>query len=298
MLLEQTVLLKTNNSNYKYYREKGYKFENIGDEILVDVYDLSKGSKSKVWVECDYCGKIFKKIYHDYLYKVKNHVNPKVSCKNQKCIEKKKIETCKKNFGTKYPSQSEEVKQKMIESRIESLGVPWAMQNKNVKKKTKKSLYKNGTAPYSKQQLYLCNLLNGKLNYPIDNCSVDILLDHNIVIEYNGGGHDKNVHAGVIARKEFEEKERKRDYFIKSQGYKIIKIISPRDYLPPDDKLIELISNAIKFMKENNTNHYNIEFGDKINDKKYGKLRKITKKMIKEQELKKSSFFNENKEVI
>jgi len=72
------------------------------------------------------------------------------------------------------------------------------------KKKLNWVLYKNKTGVSSYPQRYICNLLNGELNYPIGNLSLDIaLLDNKIYIEYDGSGHDLRVVRGQLTEKEF-----------------------------------------------------------------------------------------------
>ena len=44
MILTKFVKLKWNRNNKKFYTLKGYKFTNYGDEFLVHIKDLSKGS--------------------------------------------------------------------------------------------------------------------------------------------------------------------------------------------------------------------------------------------------------------
>ena len=57
LILPQTVKVRTNPSNCKHYKEKGYTFKKCGDFIEINVLDLSKGSGVKVKVICDICGK-------------------------------------------------------------------------------------------------------------------------------------------------------------------------------------------------------------------------------------------------
>jgi hypothetical protein len=127
-------------------------------------------------------------------------------------------------------------------------------------------------------------LLGGKLNY-IDNTTGNYWLDiafpnDKIYIEYNGGFHDGVVKTGTISKKDFENKERKRYYFLKDRGWKEIKIISEYDYLPSDEVIINEINKAKEWFKINGKGHchYNIDIGNKINDVKYGKLRRIKDK--------------------
>ena len=57
LILPQTVKVRTNGSNCKHFREKGYEFEKCGDIIEVNVLDLLKRSDIKVKIICDICGK-------------------------------------------------------------------------------------------------------------------------------------------------------------------------------------------------------------------------------------------------
>jgi len=148
------------------------------------------------------------------------------------------------------------------------------MHHPYLRKKVRNSLYKNNNVPSSKQQIYLCNLLNGVLNKSIGQYNVDIFLDNNIIVEYDGGGHNLQVKLGNMTKKEFINKEKRRNKFLKSKGYKIIKIISPNDYLPSDKIILKEIELAKEYFLLENT-LYVINIGEFINDKVYGKLRKI-----------------------
>lgn len=65
LILPQTVSIRTNGMNCKYFREKGYEFEKCGDFIEVNVLDLKKGSGTKVKIICDICGKKIEMCYGD-----------------------------------------------------------------------------------------------------------------------------------------------------------------------------------------------------------------------------------------
>lgn len=78
MLLEnQKVKITISKRNVSMYKSYGYSNITIGDEILIDVNQLSKGSHQKVDVKCDYCGRIIKVAYRDYI----NYKYDKYSCK-------------------------------------------------------------------------------------------------------------------------------------------------------------------------------------------------------------------------
>lgn len=190
-------------------------------------------------------------------------------------------------YGKENVSQVKEFKEKYKSTCLVKYGVEYLMQDKNISeeitKKTRITLYKNGTAPCSVQQLYLHKLLGGELNYPVDKCNIDILLNNNIAFEYDGSGHDLRVRCGDITNKEFLIVERKRSIFLQSRGYKRIKFISKKDYLPFDNIVKEIVNFAISYLNSgHNWIEINIDEGflkssQFIIDYDFGELRKIIK---------------------
>ena len=67
MLISKEVELHWSNVIKKYYVDKGYKFTKRGDPFICNVEDLSPSANAVVEVQCDYCGKIHKKPYKDYI---------------------------------------------------------------------------------------------------------------------------------------------------------------------------------------------------------------------------------------
>lgn len=167
---------------------------------------------------------------------------------------------------------------------LKKYGFESPMQNKEISNKVKQTLYKNGTAPCSQQQEYIRNIIGGELNYPFKNYSLDIAhVEENIYIECDFGGHWLSIKLGTVTEKEFKVNERKRWYILFRSGWKEIRIISTKDYIPQDDKLLEMIEYAKVYL---NTGHHYIRFDiDKniiINsqgefDYNFGELRKIKK---------------------
>lgn len=112
-------------------------------------------------------------------------------------------------------------------------------------KKAIKTMLENNVVPASKQQKYLCNLLQGKLNVYIENYIVDILLENNIVIEYDGSGHWLATSFNEnITVEDVDKNDKKRDQRLIDLGYKIIRIVSKKDLLPNDDEIVKLINNC------------------------------------------------------
>lgn len=163
-------------------------------------------------------------------------------------------------YGFEFSSQNPEIKEKIRKTNNQKYGVPVPTQNIEIQKKIRKTLFENNTAPTSKQQKYLHSLIGGELNFPIGNISADIaLIEENILIEYDGGGHWLSVIHGNITMDEFVKKERKRQYFLIRQGWKIIRIISKNDLLPNDYMLSYLIERGKDYLNKNNKHWVNID---------------------------------------
>ena len=163
----------------------------------------------------------------------------------------------------------------------EHLGVTSTWQLESVKEKSRETREKNGYHKFSQQQIYIANLLNKRINFPVGDCIVDILLEDNMICEYDGGGHDLQVKLNCLSRESFNIHERKREFFLKSKGYSIIRIISEDDLLPKDEIILKMINEGKDYL---NSGHSWIEFNiDKKQvrcsqyqtDYNFGILRKI-----------------------
>lgn len=82
----QKIDIIVTQRNIGFYKKQGYDDLKIGDVLSIGVGGLTKGSKVKVDVTCDYCGKVIPVVYKNYVrYKF-----DKYSCKN--CRQKKTSE--------------------------------------------------------------------------------------------------------------------------------------------------------------------------------------------------------------
>lgn len=215
-------------------------------------------------------------------YHVKNY------SKTDECRKKIK-ETSMFRYNVENPSQSQDIKTKTMETNICKYGVPWTMQNQKIREKANITLCENGNQKTSLQQLYLHFLYGGELNHPIKYYSADICFQkEKIDFEYDGGFHNGRVKLGRLSQEEFDQKELIRDKIIKREGYKIMRLISRRDYLPSDEILLQLFSHSKEYFSA--TNHtwitWDIDNSKMINAENkdsngvffdYGKLRRIKK---------------------
>ena len=323
-LITKEVEVSITNNTQKYYKDLNYDIDSLkvknkyykytmpkGTTIIVKIEDLPKGSNVYVTIECDYCGKIYEKQYYDYNKNLDNSYIKKCSC--DKCKMIKTQDTMILLYGKSSPLQVDEIKErqqstnvlkyggkspansiitlnKMKITNFDKFGVFNAMQNPEISKKSRInaniSLSKNHNVNTSNQQIYLHNLLGGELNFPVKQYIGDILINNNIMIEYDGGGHDLQVKLNKITEKEFLLNEIKKYYVYKNNGYVLFRIKSLKDFLPSDDKIIEII----KYGKEIiNSGRSWIEFNideSKVKCSKFeeyydfGELRKIKLKDI------------------
>lgn len=201
--------------------------------------------------------------------------------------KKKFKETCLRKYGVDNFSRSNEIKEKTRRTNLKRYGVENPSSCEDIKEKRRLTFYVNQTAISSIQQRYINELYKGELNYNVKHYSIDVcLLDEMIAIEYDGSGHTMGVKRGNMSQEEFEHKEMKRFYTVKREGYKQIRIISSKDYLPSDEILLQILDQAKEYF--NTTNHtwieYNIDTSTMRNAEnkegvyyEYGKLRKIKK---------------------
>ena len=137
--------------------------------------------------------------------------------------KKRYEETCLKKYGKTNYTQTEEYKIKVKITNLERYGVEWGLQNEEIRSKGRITLRNNGNCPTSSQQRKIYNLLkendyNVELNYPISYLNLDIAIFVNnikIDLEYDGYFWHKD-----------QQKDRRRDEFLKSQGWKILRIKS------------------------------------------------------------------------
>lgn len=108
-----------------------------GNEKIIKIKDLSKGSNRKIKAKCSYCGKIKEISYKEYNRNIKN--TNKFSC-SYKCGVLKRKETNLKKYGVEHTFQSDEIKEKIKETFEKKYGVDHVSKIKEVseKKKSKK----------------------------------------------------------------------------------------------------------------------------------------------------------------
>ena len=219
-------------------------------------------------------------------------------------IQDKKNKTILERYNVENVSQNELVKEKKKETTKLHFGVEWSLQSPEVREKITKTLYRNGTAPVSKQQLHIYTLYNteenAELNFSLKFYNLDICFpDEKLCVEYDGGGHSLSCVIGNMSEKEFNRKEIIRDKTIKKEGYKIMRILSEQDFLPSDEILLDMLEHTRKYFStypEHSWITFNIDSSSIFNAENkegvffdYGTLRKIKKSDLLEESTSKES---------
>ena len=122
MSLPETVIIKWNTKQRRYYEDKGYIFTAIGDEFEVNFNDIPHSSDIRANVTCDYCEEQFSLQVKKY-YRGATIVQ-KVACKN--CANIKGVEVKRIKYGTACPSIHNGVKEKW-----DAINIPKKLQTLN-----------------------------------------------------------------------------------------------------------------------------------------------------------------------
>lgn len=254
----QLVEVRWNSNNVKHFTALGYEFTKRGDTFQVFAKELQNSSSSKVKCICDYCGQEF---ITNYAFYRKNVKRGKLSCKNCKnkkiedtfmqkysvksvgasaiCQERAK-DTIERLYGSRYAMQTEQGQKHFKKTMKERYGHENPTYCPELVEKARQSMYANGTVLSSKPERKMVEMLkelygeqNCIPNFPVGNTNLDCLLtigDIKIDVEYDG----------IYWHKDRKDYDRKRNHWLISQGYKVIRILgNNRNTLPTLERLKE-----------------------------------------------------------
>ena len=118
MILTREIKIKINESNFQYYENLGYEIY-LGEELIIPIELLSKGSHHKIECQCDGCGTQKSVLFKNYI----KYDNKWGEYFCRKCSESKRKETLRKNHGVDYPIQNKKIMGKMKQTLNEKYGV-------------------------------------------------------------------------------------------------------------------------------------------------------------------------------
>lgn len=118
------------------------------------------------------------------------------------------------------------------------------------------------------------------MNYSIDWSFLDIAYpERKVYIEYDGSGHNQSVKLKKMSVSVFEEREAKRTKRLLRKGWKGIRIISTKDYLPTDGMILKQVHEGIRTLN-NGSDFFEIDIdkgqirdGKGIYNADFGELR-------------------------
>ena len=150
-------------------------------------------------------------------------------------------------YGVDNPFQSEEIKEKIKQTNLERYGCEYISQSPKIKEKARMTFYQKGLVPTSTQQFEIYEMLesnnyNAVLNYPVGGMNLDVAIfigEIKIDLEYDGWYWHQN-----------SQKDRKRDEFLKSKGWKVLRIRSGRKiptYAQVEESINKLIDSSRTF---------------------------------------------------
>lgn len=241
ILSGQKTIMKWHARNKDYYESLGYIYTKMGDEFEVDVNDLPRQSHAWVRVQCDFCGDIIDVKYQNYINRGQG--SDGYAC--TKCKHKKAAKSVKNIYGVDNVFKTDEVKKKSESTCLKKYNETRYQKTlefrSSIAAKVCQGFYKNGTGPTSKPQNALRDALREiygecELNYPCGRCCLDcmIVVDGiRIDVEFDGQHWHKD-----------EDKDRRRDEFVKSQGYKVLRILGNNE-IPSKEDLIEVVQKLV-----------------------------------------------------
>jgi len=118
MILTRDIKVKINESNFQYYENLGYEVY-LGEELLIPIELLSKGSHYKIECQCDGCGVKKPVLFKNYI-KYGNNWG-EYYCR--KCSESKRKKTLREHYGVDYPIQNKKIMSRMKKTLNEKYGV-------------------------------------------------------------------------------------------------------------------------------------------------------------------------------
>lgn len=262
---DQIVVVKWHSHNKQYFIDKGFCFTKIGDSFEIPAKLLPSKSQTLVTCICDYCGKEYQTRYANYKL---SEQRGKIACKNCKQLKisdtlkarynstslwgvsefrNRAKESMKQKYGKSYAMQTVQGQQRFKETMKTKYGVTNPIYEKSLKRKAKQTMYINGSVPSSKPERIIVEMLKelyGEENcfpgFPVDKVNLDCLLIVNgikIDVEYDG----------LYWHKDTRDKDRKRNHWLMSLGYKVIRILgNSKDEIPKMERLKQEVDYILK----------------------------------------------------
>jgi len=114
MIITREISIKISESNFQYFENLGYDLY-IGDDLLIPIELLSKGSHYKIECKCDGCGIEKNVIFKNYVKY--DNIWGFYYCR--RCSEPKRKKKLIQNYGCEYPIQNKFLLKKIQKTLLE-----------------------------------------------------------------------------------------------------------------------------------------------------------------------------------
>lgn len=148
MIIGNDIQVKWSKNNKSYFVEKGYVFTQYGDTFKVDLKDLKSNMSYKVDCKCDFCGKIFYRMYYLVSFRERH------SCGN-KCKKFLQKETNIERYGCECCLQNEDIHKKTQKTLIDRYGADEVWKSQDIINKRLNTFKNNYSDEFKKKQLQL-----------------------------------------------------------------------------------------------------------------------------------------------
>lgn len=146
-------IIVTNYKNVEYYNNLGYVCK-LGDTISINQKHLSSGSRVKIRIICDYCGKEYETQNKSWQSNKRKQILKKDACCHE-CRSEYIKESNIEKYGYENVFQVEEFKKKQRETNLKLYGVEYISQSPQIQDKIKSTcLEKYGADRYAKTDEY------------------------------------------------------------------------------------------------------------------------------------------------
>jgi very-short-patch-repair endonuclease len=268
MILTKFVETKIGGMNVNHYRNLGYTVKHY-QVITVPVEHLPEGSHERIDVLCDFCNKPCTKVYKNLMLQRKNSITKKDCCKN--CIHAKDKETNMLLYGVENPMQRESIREKLKDVFMNLYGVDNPTKDaiilkkailgqKNMskdekaarKERTRKTVFEKYGVDYvlqldkTRKNLFLTRSAESSQQKQVSKMLKDKYGDERVSSNFHLSGLSLDVRVeleDVLIDVEYDswywhdpKRDRRRDEFLKSMGYKILRIKSSK-HIPDKDVL-------------------------------------------------------------
>lgn len=150
---DQTILVRWNPRNKKYYCEKGYTFTKINDVLKIKVEDLQPCSHLMVVAICDYCGREYEVSMTNYTRSIKDR--NKIACKFCKSLKTK--DSLEEKYGVPVSFLIPEVQEQIKTANLEKYGCENVLSNLGIREKVKKTMMDRHGAEHPAQSSEILN---------------------------------------------------------------------------------------------------------------------------------------------